>query len=150
MAKFRFRLASLLHLREAARDERQAALAEVFRLDEMLEERQGNVRREMDLAKQMARRGSSPGPIDVDQLVETQRYELTMKAQLGQLEQQRRMVAAEVERRRAALVEANREVRVLEKLRENQAQQFRAEEERLDIKRLDEVAQRSRPREEAI
>ena len=150
MPRFRFRLASLLHLREAARDERQAALAEVFRLDEMLEERQRDVQREMAYAKQMTRRGSSPGAIDVDRLVETQRYELTMKAQLAQLEQQRRLVAAEIERRRAALVEANREVRVLEKLREKQAQEFREEEERVDIKRLDEVAQRTRLPEEAI
>ena len=48
-------------------------------------------------------------------------------------------MAAEIERRRQALVEADREVRVLEKLRERQLEQHRREEELRETKRLDEV-----------
>ncbi len=49
-------------------------------------------------------------------------------------------MATEIERRRQALVEADREVRVLEKLRERQAEQHRREEDLQEAKRLDEVA----------
>jgi flagellar export protein FliJ len=56
------------------------------------------------------------------------------------LNEQRGRLAAEIERRRVALLAANREVRVLEKLRERQLEQYNQAENRLDIKRLDEVA----------
>ena len=49
-------------------------------------------------------------------------------------------MAAEIERRRQALVEADREVRVLEKLRQRQAEQHRRDEDLREVKRLDEVA----------
>ena len=53
---------------------------------------------------------------------------------------QRETVQAEVQRRRQALAEANREVRVLENLREKQAEEHRREEDRGETKRLDEAA----------
>ena len=53
----------------------------------------------------------------------------------------------EIERRRLVLAEANREVRVLEILRDKQAAQHRQEEERREMKRLDEVAQQQALRE---
>ena len=53
------------------------------------------------------------------------------------------MVDAELRRRQQALVEANREVRVLELLREKQWTRHRDEEARQEMKQLDEVAQRT-------
>ncbi len=82
----------------------------------------------------------SPGGVDIDRLVEAQRYELVTRAQQGKIAQQRETVAGEIERRRQALVEADREVRVLEKLRERQVEQHRREEEVREARRLDEVA----------
>ena len=58
-------------------------------------------------------------------------------------------MAAEIERRRQALVEADREVRVLEKLRQRQAEQHRREEELREAKRLDEVAAQQAFRQDA-
>ena len=46
------------------------------------------------------------------------------------------------------LVVADRDVRVLEKLREKQARRHRLEEDRQEAKRLDEVAGRRKVREE--
>jgi flagellar export protein FliJ len=54
-----------------------------------------------------------------------------------------------MEHRRVALAEANREVRVLEKLRDRQHERHRQEENRQEIKELDEVAGRRAVREEA-
>ncbi len=140
MAKFNFRLAALLRLRESRRDECRAALAEAYRVDETLAKQFDTLSRELDALRQFYRRKASPGAVDIDQLVEAQRYELVARGQQRNIAEQRETVAAEIERRRQALVEADREVRVLEKLRERQAEQHRREEELRETKRLDEVA----------
>ncbi len=140
MGRFIFRLESLLKIRQARRGECQAALAEGYRVDEVLRKQFENFERELDVLKEFCRRKVSPGGIDIDRLVEAQRYELVTKAQQGKIVQQRETVAAEIERRRQAMVEADREVRILEKLRERQAEQHRREEERREANRLDEVA----------
>ncbi|MBN2477100.1 MAG: flagellar export protein FliJ [Pirellulales bacterium] len=140
MTKFKFRLATLLQLREAARDERRSELAEVYRLDELLQERLDDVLRQLGSLRGQCRRVAAPGAIDVDQLVEAQRYELTLRSQQKLLEQQRLTVTDEIERRRQVLVDANRDVRVLEKLRDKQSRRHREEEGRREIKQLDEVA----------
>jgi flagellar FliJ protein len=150
MAKFKFRLATFLRLREAARDERRAELAEAYRADDLLQERLEHVGRELGWLQAQWRRVSAPGTVDVDQLVEAGRYQLLLKAQQSQLDRQREAVAAEIERRRQALVDANRNVRVLEKLRQNQAQRHRQEENRQEIKQLDEVAGQRAAREKVL
>lgn len=53
----------------------------------------------------------------------------------------------EIERRRQVLAEANRDLRVLENLRDKQAGQHRQQEERREMKRIDEVAQQQALRE---
>lgn len=150
MSKFKFRLAALLRLREATRDERRAALAEAYRVDDVLRQRLDGVAGELNGLKIAWRQAAGPGIVDVDRLVESQRYELALRSRQAELERQRENVAAEIQRRRQALIEADREVRVLEKLRERQAEQHRREEERRDAKSLDEVAQQQAMREFAL
>ncbi len=140
MAKFKFRLATLLRLREATRDERRSELAEAYRADNVLQEHLQRVGRELDCLRTECRKVAGPGTIDVDRLVETQRWEVTLRAQQSQLLGQREAVDAEIDRRRQALVAADREVRLLERLRQKQAQRHRREENRREIKELDEVA----------
>jgi flagellar protein FliJ len=140
MARFTFRLAPLLKLRESRRDECRAALAEARRVDDVLRKQFDGLDRELDALREFCRRKSAPGGLDIDRLVEAQRYELVTRAQQQNVAQQRQTVAVEIERRREALVEADREVRVLEKFRERQAEQHRREEEIREVKRLDEVA----------
>ena len=150
MVHFKFRLATLLRLREAARDQRRVELAEAYRVDEVLRQRLELVRDELDRLRELCRRAAAPGHLDVARLVESQRYELTLKSQQRELQRQLEAVGAEIQRRRLALVEASREVRVLENLREKQAVRHRQEENRQEIKRLDEVSQRRVAREVAL
>lgn len=140
MPKFKFRLATLLRLREDARDERRGQLAEAYRLDELLQQRVDEISDKLIGLRGQWRDAAAPGTVDVDQLVVAQQYELSLRMQRRQLEQQRESVATEIQRRRQVLVEANRDVRVLENLRENQSSRHRREEERREIKQLDEVA----------
>jgi flagellar protein FliJ len=140
MARFKFRLAALLRLRESRRDECRSALAEAYRVDDALKNQYDGLARELDLLREFCRLKASPGTVDIDRLVEAQRYELVARAQQRHVAQQRQAVVAEIERRRQALVEADREVRILDKLRQRQAKQHRREDELREAKRLDEVA----------
>jgi flagellar protein FliJ len=142
MSKFKFRLATLLKLREATRDERQAELTEAYRADDILVERLQQILGELDAAFAECRKAAGPGAVNIDLLIESQQYEVTLRAYEKQTLLQRERVGAEIERRREALLAANREVRVLEKLRDHKLERFREEENRRDIKRLDEIAQR--------
>ena len=140
MARFKFRMATLLKLREAARDERRTELAQAYRADDVLGKNLEQVRTELNALEDRCRKAAGPGTIDIDRLIEAQRYEIILKVQQRSLNEQRGRLAAEIERRRVALLAANREVRVLEKLREHQIEQHNQAENRLEIKRLDEVA----------
>lgn len=147
MPQFRFRLATLLRIREATRDERRSALAEAYRVDEVLSQQIRRVGQELEQLLAQRRQAAGPGEVQVDRLVNAQRYELTLRQNERQVQRQREAVAAEIERRRQALIEADREVRVLEKLREKQADAHRQEEDRREARRLDEVGQQQAMRE---
>ena len=148
MAKFKFRLATLLRLRETTRDERRAELAKAYQAEEILENQCRQIANQLDQLAGQSRQACAPGPLDLDQLLETRRYELVLQTQGRQARQQLEAVQAEVRRRCEAAVDANRQVRVLEGLREKQLQRHRQEETRLDVKQLDEVAGRRVYRED--
>ena len=144
MGKFNFRLATLLRLHEAARDQRRGQLAEAFRAEETLRGRLSELEFDLLELKRQYRQSTSSGPLDVDRLIDAQRYELLLTAEQQAVERQGAALAVEIDKRREALAAADREVRVLEKLRETQALRHRAEEERQQQKQLDEVAARQR------
>jgi len=139
MSPFRFRLETLLRLRIAERDQRRSDLAKALRAEDLLrgdEQRLASER--VDLIGQV-RRQKSPGSANVDALLQTHRYEIVLAARSHQLAAQLAEVAAETERRRQALIEADRQVRILEKLRERKAQAHRQVQERLETKQFDEL-----------
>jgi flagellar FliJ protein len=131
MTQFRFRLESLLRLRTAERDRRREELANAYRADQVLQQRQEAVEQELAETQRQTKQRSEPGTIHVDMLLNTHRYELVLTAQRQQIQRQRQVIATEMERRRQALVEADRELRILEKLREKHASEFEyAQQER--------------------
>lgn len=142
MTNFKFRLQPLMKLREAERDRCREELAEAYQAEQILADRQEAIRKQIEHAKQLARRGSQPGSIAVDGLLDTHRYELGLATQLQHLLVQRETVREETERRREALVAANRELRILEKLRERGEIEFRRKQERLEVRQQDEIALR--------
>jgi flagellar export protein FliJ len=141
MTRFHFRLKTLLKLRENDRDGRRLELTEALRAEDILNEQMAIVRAEADWLKNQCRKAAGPGRVDVDRLLTAGRYELTLRAQERQLLDQQARLAEEIERRREALAAANREVKVLEKLRDRQAERHRREEDSRAQKQLDEIAQ---------
>ena len=140
MARFRFRLQTLRRLREIHRDEQRARLATAFEAERILTAQREQVAIEIVDLGEARRRLMQQSALDVNQLLASQRYQLTLEAQSRTLAEQAEKLAAEVERRRRAVVEADREVRVLDKLEERQRQQHRIAQGRIEAKTLDEVA----------
>jgi flagellar FliJ protein len=140
MATFHFRLATLLRLREADRDERRAQLSDAQQAEAIVAGRIREMDREIAAIRQLGQLAAAPGKVDVDQLLDMQRYEIQLKIERTATEDQRQKVAQEVERRLERAIAADREVRILEKLRESQLVKHRSEEEKVDQKRFDELA----------
>jgi flagellar protein FliJ len=140
MAKYKFRLNTLQKVREAHRDQQRASLAEAFRAEQVLAENRAQLVDEERELRELQRSASDGKYLDVNRLVEAQRYELLLKAQSQELAKQAVLLAAEAERRRQTLVEADREVRVLELLDERHRRAHDLDEQRAETKRLDDVA----------
>ena len=140
MAKYKFRLETLQKVREAHRDQQRGSLAEALRAEEVLAENRVQVLAEEQELRELKRSASGEQYLDVNRLLEAQRYELLLKAQSQELAKQATLLAAETERRRQILVEADREVRVLELLDERHRSAHNRDEQLADAKRLDEAA----------
>src|SRR5262245_26571193 len=135
MKPFQFRLTTLLRLREAVRDERRLQLSDALRVEAALNEQAAELERGIGDARKAQL--APAGIVDVDRLIAAQRYELTLEMERRRLGQQQENVAKEINVRRSALVTADQDVRVLEKLRETQAERWRAEHERQQMKEMD-------------
>ncbi len=140
MAKYKFRLETLQRVREARRDEQRAALAEAFRAEQVLADGRAELVVEAESLRELRRSAAAGRYMDVNRMLEAQRYELLLKARSQELAKQAVLLAAETERRRQLLVESDREVRVLELLDERHHREFKQEQQRLETKQLDEIA----------
>lgn len=141
MAKYKFRLASLQRIREARRSQQRQALAEAFRAEEVLTETRAAIAAEEAELRALQREACGGKYLNVNRLLEAQRYELLLKARSQELAKQALLLAAETERRRQLLVEADRDVRVLERLDQRQREEHNLLARREEIKQLDEAAQ---------
>jgi flagellar export protein FliJ len=140
MAKYQFRLKTLQRLREARRNQERAALAEAFRAEQILADHRAAVAMEQAALRDVQRAAVAGRYVDVNRLLEAQRYDLVLKSREQELAGREELLAVETERRRQAVVEADREVRVLELLDERHRRQHQRHQQRLEIKELDEVA----------
>jgi flagellar FliJ protein len=147
MPSFKFRLTTMLRLREATRDERRGLLAQAYAAQQKLADQRHELERQMGEHRSAKLQGAK-GRLDVDRLLDANRYQLVLQAEMNVLTRQEAVLEAETEKRRQALVAADRDVRVLEKLRDKQYQRFLEQEAVLQGKQLDEIAGRRRELEE--
>jgi flagellar protein FliJ len=139
---FRFRLSTLLRLRQTARDEFRQNLAAAHQAEDLVLARINVLNYALTDLRQHSADASRPGTLDANQLLTADRYKATVQAQLQTARDQHRSATAEVERCRQALVEADRAVKTLEMLRQRQSAQHQGDENRRSIKELDEVSLR--------
>jgi len=115
MAKFR--LATLLKLRERDRDMAANAVQEVRNAIEKLNE----MKRSIDQSNEQMddfRKNASRGAVDLQQILDAQRYQMVLSSQLTQIADRQGQLSQEMERRQIALVKSQQSVKALEKLRD--------------------------------
>ncbi|HEX3871702.1 MAG TPA: flagellar export protein FliJ [Pirellulales bacterium] len=135
MKPFRFRLAALLDIRKHARTQQQARLAEALDAETAVGEQISQLAAELAAARQTL----GLGPLAIAKLQESARWSSAVEARRQVLEERQEQLAAEVEHCRAAVLDADREVRRLENLRETQRQRWRGAAELQASKELDEA-----------
>ena len=140
MAQFQFRLEALKKLREAERKQRRIELAEAFHAEALLRQQAAQLELDIREVERHSRVISSPGRVHVDRILETHRYKLMLKSQIMILSQKESQLQTEIERRRSALAAADRDVRVLEKLRARKRDEHVASELKRESRELDEFA----------
>jgi flagellar export protein FliJ len=140
MSKYKFRLATLQKLREARRTQERAALADAFRAEEILAGHRFALAEEQKALRRLQRSVAEGRYLDVNRMLEAQRYELVLSARAQELARQKELLAVETERRRQAVVQAERDVRVLELLDERHRRKHRIHQQRMETKQLDEAA----------
>ena len=122
-------------------------LAEAMRAEDKLRSRREEISGELTSLQQRAREGGQ-GAVNIDRMIDTQRYDAVLRAELSVTGDHLSKIVAEVERRRQSLVAADRDVRILERLHDTQYQRHLQAEAQQQNKQLDEVGQRSLWREE--
>lgn len=137
MRKFVFRFQALLRYREHQRDLCRQLLAGVL-ADESNLISQGN-RLETTRQQQFdeLRQLGQPGEVDVDKSASRRYYAGQLLGDMRQLQRQRDVVSQQLQLCRQALVKADQQVKVLEKLEERQRAEFRYFQERQAAKQLE-------------
>ena len=140
MERYRFQLESLLHLRKAERDGVRRHLGKALEAERILSEQIAAVEADIVAVQEMQRKALSAKPCDVNHVMESQRYESILKSQQQVMNQQKETIETEIEKRRAAVVEADRNVRILEKLDDRKRQEYELQQKRAEQKQLDTIA----------
>ncbi|HMO83719.1 MAG TPA: flagellar export protein FliJ [Lacipirellulaceae bacterium] len=139
MPKFHFRLQTLQRLRVFARDELRSRLAEAQSAGEILDGQRSAIAAEQATLVDAMRQCLMKGSLNVSQMLETQRYQLGLEAQARLLSEQAQRLAEEIDNRRQAVVEADRDVRVLEPLRDRRRVEHQRAQRLAEVKELDEI-----------
>ena len=135
-----FRLKTLLKLNEQARDQRQRMLSDAKQAVELLQNRIDQLESELADIKQQTSHLVQQQTINPDTWADQQRYRWVLQSQKSQMLAQRGQLEQEVERRENALMDADREVKKLEKMRDRELELERVRLNQLEQKELDDLA----------
>ena len=139
---FTFRLDPLISIRDNVLKEKQALLAQAYEARQIKEEERVELQRNIEGNLQAAREMMQSGKIDVGFLLGVRRHEMFLLHQHSEVVQQIALIEEEIERRRNAVVEANKELKIIEKLKEKKHEKYLAEEKRKETIQMDEIAGR--------
>jgi flagellar export protein FliJ len=139
VAGFLFRLTTLMRLRQTARDECQQELAVAQQLERSIYEQIAKFDRQIADLRNRSDASSQAGSIDIDRLRDTARYQSLLAAERQVAQQELRGCSARVDRLRQSLVEADRELKSLEKLQARDQNRRRHWQRKRELGQLDEV-----------
>ncbi|MCA9203991.1 MAG: hypothetical protein KDA59_13135 [Planctomycetales bacterium] len=128
--KFVFSLQAVLDTRAAEQRQRRLQLADALRAEADALAAEQSVRAELARLESDLRLATASTNIDLLLLTETHRRQHALRNQLVALAAQRAELSSQANQCREALVAANRDLRVMESLREKQADEHRRERAR--------------------
>ena len=138
---FKFRLEPLITIRDNELKERQEELAKAYNARHILEEALQTVEKQLANGLATARNLMQEGQtVNVEYLLGLRRQEMFLRANQDDLMKKIQIVDEEIERRRHAVVEANKELKKVEKLKEKRRQEYLEEEKKQETKAMDEIA----------
>jgi flagellar protein FliJ len=140
VAQFKFKLSPVLRQREIIEREKQRDYALALAAVKQLQDQLHTLHQTMDATNTDLRTNRLVGPIDVNFLTAHRRYLLGVQRKALDLATQIAAAQKQADTARAALANAARDVKVLEKLREKQQQRWKEEADKKEMTALDEVA----------
>ncbi|MGL4593231.1 MAG: flagellar export protein FliJ [Thermoguttaceae bacterium] len=141
---FRFQLDSLLSIRNSTLKEKQGALGKAYEARRIVEEKRFALAKDISDTLNSGREMIASGMISPDYLLGLRRHEAFLATQQQEVEQHLVLIDEEIERRLAAVVEANKELKMVEKLKEKRREKYVTEETRKEVVQMDEIAQRDK------
>ncbi len=136
--RFKFNLETLLRLRLLEQQQAQRSLSEAMHAMDILEKRIEQTEQERVSVRNYI--APQVGKVQLNLLLDGGRYDLLMRAQIAEFENQKVQLNEEVMRRREVLRQADQQVRQLERLKETAKGRFDQEARARQQKELDEVA----------
>ena len=138
---FKFRLEPLITIRDNVLKEKQGELAKAYEARRKLEEKQVELEQELAATVEAGRNMlHGGGVLDVDYLLSLRRHEGYILAQRDEVLRMMVAVDEEIERRRTAVMEAHRDLKTVEKLKEKQKAKYDAEQAKKETVMMDEIA----------
>jgi len=124
MKSFRFRFAPILEWRCQQRDAAGADVGKAAEAIARVEAQVQQIDQQLQELRQHAGESMLGDSLTVDRMLHHGRYDLQLQAERQALQETRKKLDEELERRRQVLVEAETEVKRLEQLRERQAAEY--------------------------
>ncbi|HEX4796163.1 MAG TPA: flagellar export protein FliJ [Humisphaera sp.] len=143
MAQFKFQLAAVLRHRKHVEQERQRALAELE--SEMAAQQRvlDEMNRSVVSSADDLRKNRLTGPLNLAYLTAHRRYMLGMQRQMMALAQKMSLLQRKIDDARTSLVEAARERKVMEKLRDRQHGAWQEDQNRRELAEMDDLTMRA-------
>ena len=135
----KFRLATLLKIREQERDQAAQRVMDARNAIEKLQSSRKEVLEENDRMNTF-RKESSQGAVNMQNILESQRFQMLLMAQVQQLDDHLGKLQQELERRESVLLQAQQSVKSLEKLRDQKIEKYQSAENHRMQERTDEWA----------
>lgn len=148
---FTFRLEPLITIRNNELKERRSELAKAYEARKILEEHIQEIDRQLTEGIAVVRSLMQEGQtINVESLLSFRRQEMFLRAQQSDLMEKMEATDQEIERRRALVVAANKELKIIEKLKEKRYEKYLEEENKTEMKNMDEIAGNRRTQHQAF
>ena len=144
---FRFRLTPLLKIRENTRRDKQAELVQALDAEAIVLEKLEEIKQKRVDLQEATRAKILEKQVHVGFMISSRRHEAFLIVQQNQIEEKLEVLRKEIERRREALLEADKEVRVMEKLRDKQKERYEQEQLAIETVLMDEIGSQKAARQ---